>query len=234
VHRTRAIGAAGERLRERQGLLGGPATRLGASARTCVYDRLGIGNSGSPRAVQTFEDIADDLDGVISALRLPRPVVVVAHSFGGPIAVTWAARHQPDARALVLLDTMPPGWLAAQASLTPPPDAGDVELTEMIEGDRRFKDPVTNLERLDPRSWAAYDRISGLDVPLRVVVAGVPPRVPAAVDAAKFAAAWRDGQRRLAGLSSDSHIVIAADADHLIWLWRLDLVLSTVADALSA
>ncbi len=87
-----------------------------------MHDRLGTGNSGSPRAVQTFEDIADDLDGVISALRLPQPVVVVAHSFGGPIAVTWAARHQPDARTLVLLDTVPPGWHAAQASLTPPPD----------------------------------------------------------------------------------------------------------------
>ena len=74
----------------------------------------------------------------------------------------------------------------------------------MIEDDRRFNDPVTNRESLDPTSWTAYDRINRLDVPLRVIVAGVPPRVPAAVDAAKVAAAWQDGQARLAGLSSDS------------------------------
>jgi pimeloyl-ACP methyl ester carboxylesterase len=208
-------------------------TRLGATARTCMYDRLGVDRSDAPRGVQTFEDIADDLDGVISALRLRRPVVLVAHSFGGPIAVTWAARHQPDARALVLLDTIPPGWQAALTSLIPPPDPSDPELTEMIEGHRSEYDPVTHLERLDPGSWTAYDRISRLDMPLRVIVAGVPPRLPAALDAAKWTAAWNAGQRRLAGLSSDAHIVTAPDADDIIWLWRLDLVLSTVADALS-
>ena len=71
-------------------------TRLGATARTCMYDRLGVERSDSPPPVQTFEDIAADLDGVISALRLPRPVVLVASDLGGPIAVTWAA--QPPAR----------------------------------------------------------------------------------------------------------------------------------------
>ncbi len=83
------------------------------------------------------------------------------------------------------------------------------------------------------RSWAAYDRISRLDVPLWVIVPEQPPRLPAAVDAAKFTAAWNAGQRRLAGVSSDSHLVTAEGADSIIWLWRLDLVLSTVADALT-
>ncbi len=209
-------------------------TRLAATARTCMYDRLGIGNSDSPPPVQTFEDIASDLDGVITALRLPRPIVVVAHSLGGPIAVTWAAHHQPDARALVLLDIVPPGWHAAQASLTPPPDPGDLELTAKIADDRRFDDPLTNLESLDPASWTTYDHIKGLDVPLSVLVAGMPPRLPAALDAAKFTATWNAGQRRLAGLSRDGHLVTAEDSDHLIWLWRLDLVLATVTDALTS
>lgn len=208
-------------------------TRLGATARTCMYDRLGIGRSDSPPAVQTFEDIADDLDGVISALRLPRPVVVVAHSLGGPIAVTWAAHHQPDARALVLLDPSPPGFQTALASLMPPPDPGDLELAAMIEHNRRFDDPVTNLESLDPKSWAAYDRISRLHVPLWVLVAEQFQPLPPAVDAAKVTAAWKAGQRRLAGLSSNSHLVTAAGADHIIWQGRLDLVLSAVANALT-
>jgi pimeloyl-ACP methyl ester carboxylesterase len=208
-------------------------TRLGATARTCMYDRLGTGRSDAPPPTQTFEDIADDLDGVISALRLPRPVVVVASDLGGPIALTWAAHHQSDARALVMLDTIPPGWRAVLPTLLPPPDPGEPELTGLLEAVRRFDDPVTNRESLDPTSWAAYDRISGLDVPLWVLVADVPPRLPWAVDAATFTAAWQAGQRRLASLSSDSHLVTATDADTIIWLGRLDLVLSTVADALN-
>ena len=208
-------------------------TRLGATTRTCMYDRLGTGRSDAPPPIQTFEDIADDLDGVISALRLPRPVVVVASDLGGPIALTWAAHHQRDARALVMLDTIPPGWQAAFPALLPPPDPGDPELTGMLEAMRRFDDPLTNRESLDPGSWAAYERISGLDVPLWVLVAEVPPRLPAAVDAAKFTAAWKAGQERMAGMSLDPHLVTAAGSDTIIWLWRLDLVLSTVADALT-
>lgn len=208
-------------------------TRLGATTRTCMYDRLGIGNSDSPPPVQTFEDIADDLDGVITALGLPRPVVVVGHSLGGPIAVSWAARHPRDTRALVLLDPTPPGFQAALPSLEPPPDPGDLELTEMIESDRRFDDPLTNLESLDPKSWTAYDRIKRLDVPLWVIVAGEPPQLPRAVDAAQFAAAWKAGERRLAGLSSNSHLITAAGADHVIWKESPELVLSSVADALT-
>ncbi len=215
------------------GFWGDLPTRLGATARTCMYDRLGVDRSDAPPAVQTFEDIADDLDGVITALRLPRPVVLVAHGIGGPIAVTWAARHQSDARGVVLLDADSPGWQAALPALLPRPDPGDPELTGMFDGMRRFDDPVTNRESLDPGSWAAYDRISSLDVPFWVVMPEQSPRLPAAFDAARFTSAWKAGQVRLAGQSRDSHLVTAVGADSVIWLWRLDLVLSTVHDALT-
>ena len=150
-------------------------TRLGATARTCMYDRLGVGRSDSPPPVQTFEDIAADLDGVISALRLPRPVVVVAlwtrrahrrHLGRAPSARRpgpGAARRRPARLA------------GGPPSLLPPPDPGDPELTAMFEAGRRDNDPKTNRESLDPRSWAAYDRISSLDVPLWVLVARAAP-----------------------------------------------------------
>lgn len=208
-------------------------TRLGVAARTCTYDRLGTEHSDPPPATQTFEDIATDLDGVISALRLPRPVVLVAHSLGGPIALTWAARHPADTQGLVLLDPTPPGFQAAMSSLLPPPDPRDPELTAMIADERRFNDPATNQERLDPASWTVYDAMHRLDVPLWVLAADQAPRMPYAVDAEKVFAAWQAGQRRLARISEDSHLVTATGSDHLIWLWRLDLVLATVKDALT-
>ena len=208
-------------------------TRLGATARTCMYDRLGVGRSDSPPAIQTFEDIAADLDGVITALRLPRPVVLVGHSLGAPIAVTWAAHHHTDARALVLLDPSPPGFETAIPSLMPPPDPGDPELASVLAANRRFNDPATNRESLDPRSWTTYDRIDRLDVPLWDVVGDQRPQLPAAVDADKFAAAWTVGQRRLASLASGSHVVTATGADDVVWRSHPDLVVSTVTDALT-
>src|SRR5689334_16001154 len=58
---------------------------IGAFARVCAYDRLGVGGSDEPPRAQTFADMADELDGVIDALKLRRPVVLVAHSLGGMI-----------------------------------------------------------------------------------------------------------------------------------------------------
>ena len=210
-------------------------TRLGATTRTCMYDRLGIGDSDVPRAVQTFEDIAADLDGVISALRLTRPVVLVSSGFGGPVAVTWAAHHQPDARALVLLDPVPPGFHAARPSLLPPPDPGGSRAYRHVRVRPIERGPEDQPRAPRPEVVGGYDRHqSDLDVPLWDLVAEQPPRLPAAVDAAKFAAAWKAGQRRLADVSSANHLITAAGADSNIWLWSPDLVESAVAEALTS
>ena len=78
--------------------------KVGAKTRICSYDRLGVGDSGPPPPVQTLEQLAADLDGVIDALALPRPLVVVGHSLGGPIAMAWATMHPADTVGVVLID----------------------------------------------------------------------------------------------------------------------------------
>src|SRR4051812_27302563 len=55
---------------------------ISSFARVCAYDRLGVGNSDPPPARQTFADLADQMDAVVTALHLHRPVVLVAHSLG--------------------------------------------------------------------------------------------------------------------------------------------------------
>jgi len=79
--------------------------RIGSIARVCAYDRLGIGTSGKPPPSQTFATFAKDLDGVIDALALQRPLVVVGHSLGGPIAMRWATSHSDDTAGAVLVDS---------------------------------------------------------------------------------------------------------------------------------
>jgi len=78
--------------------------KVGAKARICSYDRLGVGESGPRPRVQTLEELAGDLDGIIDALGLPRPLVVVGHSLGGAIAMVWATGHQTDTAGVVLID----------------------------------------------------------------------------------------------------------------------------------
>ena len=78
--------------------------KVGAKTRICSFDRLGVGDSGPPPPVQTLEQLAADLDGIIDALALPRPLVVVGHSLGGAIAMVWATKHPGDTVGVVLID----------------------------------------------------------------------------------------------------------------------------------
>jgi pimeloyl-ACP methyl ester carboxylesterase len=69
-----------------------------------AYDARGHGDSGAPDAGYSGEEQAEDLLGLLDALRLERPVLM-GHSMGGE-TVGWAAAKRPGAiRALVLEDS---------------------------------------------------------------------------------------------------------------------------------
>jgi len=189
---------------------------LATSSRVCVYDRLGIGRSDQVPDRQTFATFADDLDGVISALGLARPVVVMGHALGAPIVLTWASRHETDARAVVVMDPLPPGYFGpdgALQKLLPPKDVGDPELAGLWADLERYDNPATNKESLDPRSWTAYSRLPAMTTPLYDLVEAQVQPWPAAVDAKKIDAAWRALQRRVLAMSSPSDLVSVPTQD---------------------
>ena len=81
-----------------------------------LFDFLGWGRSDKPDGYPyTFENLAGDLDAVISQLGLSR-VVLVAHDASGPPAINWALAHRDRIAALVLLNT----FYGLTPSLTPP------------------------------------------------------------------------------------------------------------------
>jgi pimeloyl-ACP methyl ester carboxylesterase len=189
---------------------------LAARTRVCAYDRLGVGRSDPVPARQTFETMAADLDGIITSLGLTRPVIVVAHAMGGPIAATWASRHGADARALLLLDPLPPGYFGPGGALVkalPPRDVADPELSSLWTDLDRYNNPDTNKESLDPASWKAYERLPAMSVPLYNLIEDTPQQWPAAVDATKVNAIWRELQTRVIAMSTPSEQVSVPTAD---------------------
>ncbi len=208
-------------------------TSLATLGRVCAYDRLGIGQSDSPPDVQTIEDMARDLDGVIAALHLDRPVVV-GHSLGGAISATWAARHGEKARSLVLLDPSAPGSKEAFDAMLPKADPGNPALDSFLRDLAEFDDPRTNVESLDPRAWTAYSNLGRIATPVHVLVRGKAEPEPPGMDSGAVEAAWLAAEKRLVALSDRGTLTTAESSGHFVAGDRPDLVLSAVKDALAS
>lgn len=206
---------------------------LGTLGRVCAYDRLGMGQSDPPPDRQTYEDMARDLDGVITALGLARPLVVVGHSMGGAVAATWGARHSADTRALVLLDPSPPGFNEALERMLPAPDLSDPQLTKFLRDVTAARDPRNNLESVSPEADPLYARLPRIAAPVHVLVRTVAGPPPPRMDPAAIEAAWLAGQRRLVALSTAGTLTLAERSGHFVAKDRPDLVVAAVRDALA-
>ena len=77
---------------------------LSTGARSCSYDRAGLGWSRASGGEHSLIRITDDLHGMMEALALPRPVVLVGHSFGTFVVRVYAHRFPDEVTALVLID----------------------------------------------------------------------------------------------------------------------------------
>ena len=207
--------------------------RLGASYRTCAYDRLGVGRSDSPPPVQSFEEMAADLDGVIAGLHLERPLVVVGHSLGGPVSLMWASRHPTDVRTLVLIDPITPSYNTWLHAHLPPADPGDLERAGFLAQVKEIDDPNTNRESLDPTSYAAVERLGVIDAAIHVLSAGSMLPLPG-VDAKQDRAAWLAGHRWLVSRSTAGKLTVVDLASHYIQHDRPDVVVQIVSEAASS
>ena len=66
-------------------------------------DARGHGKSSAPEHGYRYQQLADDVVGLISALKLPPPVLI-GHSMGGMTAAVVASQHPALVRGLILAD----------------------------------------------------------------------------------------------------------------------------------
>ena len=193
-------------------------------ARVCSYARFGTGTSDPPPSDQTFATEAEDLRSLLEGAGEPGPYVVVGHSYGGPEAVTFAARFGTDVDGLLLIDASPSTWYDTVCSVA---DDGSDMAQEFVDSCAAQTDPARNPERLD--ATAAFAGVAAIDslgdLPLIVVTAADRPYPGLATsEAARLTEVWLEGQSHWTGLSTSSRLVRVDDVGHHVHLDRPDLV----------
>ncbi len=81
---------------------------LSGSHRCIVPDHIGMGLSDKPDDAAynyTLAQRIDDLEALISSLKLSQPVTLVVHDWGGMIGFGWAVRHPEQVASIVILNT---------------------------------------------------------------------------------------------------------------------------------
>lgn len=135
------------------------------TTRACAYDRAGIMWSDPKSTPQDAVAIADDLHATLTAAGISGPLVLVAHSIGGPYATTYVGRHGEQVAGLVLVDPSHP------------------EQAERLQ--KVTNQPVNAQDGLGKIKLASA--LSGLGI-VRLAMRGKgDARVPAAISAAKEA-----------------------------------------------
>jgi pimeloyl-ACP methyl ester carboxylesterase len=85
----------------------GVVDALAGQYRTIATDHRGWGESDTPAEGYAIADLANDAQGVIEAMNLPR-YVLVGHSMGGKVAQLLASRRPRGLEGVVLVAPSPP------------------------------------------------------------------------------------------------------------------------------
>lgn len=85
----------------------GVAPALAESHRVLMYDLRGHGLSERCESGFTLDEMADDLRAVLASAG-DEPVMLVGHSYGGSLALRYAASHPEQVRRLVLVEAPVP------------------------------------------------------------------------------------------------------------------------------
>jgi pimeloyl-ACP methyl ester carboxylesterase len=90
------------------------ANPIAAGAEVILYDLRGHGLSERPATNYAVADLVADLAAILDALAIDRPVELVGNSFGGLVALAFAAAHPARIASLALIDAHDgtEGWAA--------------------------------------------------------------------------------------------------------------------------
>ena len=109
---------------------------LAAQTTVLTYDRAGIGKSEIGELPTHGKQAATDLHTLLNKLNLPKPYIVIGHSYGGDVVRLFASMYADDIGGLILEDSQHEDILEEQRNILKGKDREKLE--EMVS---RFQPP---------------------------------------------------------------------------------------------
>jgi pimeloyl-ACP methyl ester carboxylesterase len=203
-------------------------------ARSCAYDRRGIGQSSRQSGTKTTEDVVTDLEALIRSAPIDTPMVYVGHSVSGFSLRLFAGRHRDLLAGEVYVDPAVPHQPEEIFAVVPPRTDGEDPGLERLRGTwSGWPEPGLTSEHYDiDASEVTIEAVTTFgDLPVVVLTAGDMGigDIPASVRT-KVEARWFELHERLTRLSSKGRHELIEDAPHSIQEWRPDAVVAAVRD----
>ena len=84
----------------------GVQDQVATFTRVCSYDRANVGKSGPAPGPRTVQQMADDLNALLTSARVPGPYVLASFAFGSLVSRLYASQHPDDVAGMVLIDPL--------------------------------------------------------------------------------------------------------------------------------
>jgi pimeloyl-ACP methyl ester carboxylesterase len=212
------------------------AVALAQETAVVTYDRAPYGASSPARDTRAPSEIAADLDGVLRALDVTGPVVLVGHSAGGIYVRAYAAEHMHRVAGMVLVESSHERQRRVLDPLRSRRGRLDIALTipSILRGSRQERRGGDRRSII--REWRTFCQVTAGpptlpagalgDRPLAVLTCGP--------DGDRSYYVWRDLHRDLAALSSNSRHVVSDSPAHYLHQGDPDLVIAAIRDVVRA
>lgn len=84
-----------------------------------TYDRAGLGWSDRAKSPRTLENIVNELHALLGRGGVPKPYLLVGHSYGGLVVRNYATRFPDEVSGMLLIDPVEPReWMPMTPSQT--------------------------------------------------------------------------------------------------------------------
>jgi pimeloyl-ACP methyl ester carboxylesterase len=215
--------------------------QIGQFTMACSYDRAGYGLSEASPQPRTARAIVDELHRLRRNARIPLPIIIVAHSFGGYAAQLYARTYPQELAGVILVDASHPdqtrtfkmrkyafcsqvddGYAYLQVSIAPRAPAGLSPANQRIalalmRRPAAIRAQLSELCHFSESARQVRDAPPFPDLPLVVISRGR-TAFPPTPRGRFLERAWRGYQADLAGLVAGGVHVVARRSGHTIHL----------------